>query len=48
MRIPNFSNCGCEQRKQIMFTYGHLGVPEAAIVGLACLSLILAFKKGKA
>jgi hypothetical protein len=36
MRLGNFEvPCGCDARKEIMFTYGNLGViPAALLVGL--------------
>lgn len=39
--------CGCAARKEIMFTKGHLGVPEAAIVTAIAISLLLAWKVHK-
>jgi len=35
--------CGCEARKQIMFTQGKLGIPEGAILATAALALIITF-----
>jgi len=45
MRIPDFSDCGCAARKEIMFTYGQLGIPEAAIMVATILALTLTFRK---
>lgn len=39
--------CGCEARKEIMFTRGNLGVPEAAILATVAIVLTLSFKKGR-
>lgn len=41
-RLP----CGCANRKYIMFTKGQLGVTEGAILTVATVALILAYKKG--
>jgi hypothetical protein len=50
VRLPDFSKklpCGCQARKEIIFTRGNLGVPEAAILVTVSLALLLAFRKGK-
>lgn len=38
------SGCGCEQRKQIMFDAGNVGLPEAAIVATVLLTVLLAWR----
>lgn len=47
MRIPDF-NCGCESRREIIFTRGQLGAPEAGIIVLAAIALLVTLHKGKA
>lgn len=45
MRLGDFS-CGCDSRKEIMFTAGKLGMPEAVILTAAVLSVIIGYKIG--
>lgn len=39
--------CGCDERKEIMFTQGDLGLQEALIVGIPLAVLIFLIVKGK-
>lgn len=39
--------CGCEARKQIMFTEGKLGITEGAILAVAIGSIFIAYKYGR-
>jgi hypothetical protein len=39
--------CGCESRKEIMFTKGHAGLTEGAILGVCGLAVFLAWKYGR-
>lgn len=36
--------CGCQERKEIMFTEGNLGWPEYAFLGLFLAALLLAWR----
>lgn len=49
MRLGNYTAppCGCEARKEIMFTVGKPGIAEAAILTVAVLSLLIALKVGR-
>jgi hypothetical protein len=43
MRLPNLKeNCGCDDRKFIMFEAGKLGLKEAAILALPIIAIIVA------
>lgn len=46
MRLGDF-NCGCKDRKFIMFEAGKLGLPEAAILATAVLAIVVARKVSK-
>jgi len=39
-----FQSCGCAQRKQIMFDAGNVGLPEATIVVVSVLAVLVAWK----
>jgi hypothetical protein len=45
MRLP--FDCGCDDRKEIMFTAGKLGLPEAAILAGFALLVIVCYQVGK-
>lgn len=38
------SSCGCENRKEIMFDAGNVGLPEAAIVAVVLLAVYAAWR----
>lgn len=39
--------CGCEARREIMFTHGHAGVTELCVIGVAVLAMVVAWKFGR-
>jgi hypothetical protein len=43
MRLGDF-NCGCEDRKFVMFTAGKLGLTEAALLSGTVLFLLIAWR----
>lgn len=44
MRLGNMQlPCGCDARKEIMFTHGNLGITEATIVTAAILAISSAY-----
>jgi hypothetical protein len=47
MRAPDFNCAGCDARREIIFTRGQLGVPEAAIVTVVTIALLIAVMKGR-
>ena len=45
MRLFNHDiPCGCNDRKEIMFTQGNLGIPEAVIVVGAVMVVLIAWR----
>jgi hypothetical protein len=53
MRLGNINQlthdlpCGCDARKDIMFTYGQVGGPEALILTTAALVVYLTWRFNK-
>lgn len=47
MRLTNIP-CGCEARKEVMFTEGKLGVSEATILAASVLAIIIAWRLNRA
>lgn len=43
MRLGNF-DCGCDDRKYIMFQAGKMGLTEGAILAVAVMSILVARK----